>query len=69
MKEDGNFKIVETKLKEGSSNLSTGQKRTRKNVKEGNQLFEVRSENKDLSLKKGQIIKVDEYEIKYKYPK
>ena len=68
-KENGNYKIVETKLREGSSNLSTGQRRVKKNVKEGNQQFEVRSDNKDLGLKKGQIIQVDEYEIKYKYRK
>jgi hypothetical protein len=47
----------------------TGQRRTRKNVVDGNQTFEVRSDNKDLGLRKGQTIKVDEYEIKYKYNK
>jgi RHS repeat-associated protein len=68
-KKNGNYKIRETKLREGSSKLSTGQRRTRKNVVDGNQTFEVRSDNKDLGLRKGQTIKVDEYEIKYKYNK
>lgn len=49
--------------------MSKGQKAVEKNVKEGNRLFEVRSNNNALGLKKGQIIRVDKYELKFKYKK
>ena len=68
-KEHDNYKIVETKLRKGSSQLSKGQESARKHVEEGSQDFEVRSNNSDLKLNKGDIIQVDEYEIKYKYQK
>ena len=47
--------------------MSTGQNRVLEHVEKGNQLFEVRSEKQTFGLKKGQTIRVDEYEIKYKY--
>ena len=67
--ENGFYKIIETKLREGTSKLSTGQNRVLEHVENGNQLFEVRSGKNELGLKKGQTIRVDEYEIKYKYKK
>ena len=36
-------------------------------VESGNQKFEVRSNNDELGINKGQTIHVDEYEIKYKH--
>ena len=66
-KTDGNFKVIETKLREGTSKLSTGQDVIRKHVQNGNQKFEVRSDNKVLGLNRGQTIQVDEYVVKYKY--
>ena len=36
-------------------------------LESGNQDFEVRSNNQDIGLEKGQTIQVDEYEVKYKY--
>lgn len=66
-KGNGHYKVVETKLREGSSKLTTGQRRIEKNVKYGNKKFEVRTKNDELGLKKGQTIQVDEYEVKYKY--
>ena len=66
-KGNDHYKVVETKLRKGSSKLTTGQRRIEKNVKDGNKKFEVRSDNNELGLKKGQTIQVDEYEVKYKY--
>ncbi len=68
-KEDRHYKIVETKLREGTSKLSTGQRTVERHVKFGNKQFEVRTDNSTLGLKKGQIIEIDEYKIKYKYKK
>ena len=67
-KDNGNYKIVETKLREGSSRLSKGQKAVRENVNSGNHNFEVRSNIKG-GPKKGDIISVDDYDIIYKYKK
>ena len=68
-KADGNYKVVETKLTEGTSKLSKGQEAVQKHVKFGNKNFEVRSNNKDLRLTKGMTIHVDDYEVVYKYKK
>ena len=68
-KADGNYKVVETKLTEGTSKLSKGQEAVQKHVKFGNKNFEVRSNNEDFGLTKGMTIHVDEYEVVYKYKK
>ena len=39
----------------------------KEHVESGNQKFEVRSNNDELGINKGQTIHVDEYEIKYKH--
>ncbi len=66
-KENNSYKIIETKLREGTSELSKGQRAAQEHVINGNKLFEVRSDNDLLDLYKKQTIRVDEYEIKYKY--
>ncbi len=66
-KADGNFKVIDTKLREGTSRLSRGQEAIQNHVMNGNQKFEVRSSNDQLGLNKGQTIQVDEYVVKYKY--
>ena len=66
-KSNGKYKITETKLRQGTSKLSKGQRTAREHVESGNQDFEVRSNNQDIGLEKGQTIQVDEYEVKYKY--
>jgi len=66
-KSNGKYKITETKLRQGTSKLSKGQRTAREYVESGNQDFEVRSNNQDIGLEKGQTIQVDEYEVKYKY--
>ena len=66
-KDSGNFKVVENKLRKGSSKMSKGQQTIEKHAKYGNKLFEVRSKNQELGLNKGQLIKIDEYKIRYKY--
>jgi len=58
---------VETKLREGTSKLSTGQKALKKHTELGNKEFEVSFGNRDFKLEKKKKIIVDEYEIKYKY--
>lgn len=64
---NGNYKVVETKLRKGTSKLSSGQKATQNHVNSGNQEFEVRSANREIGLEKGQKIRVDEYEVRYRY--
>ena len=66
-KGNGRYKITETKLRQGTSKLSKGQRTAKEHVEYGNQEFEVRSNNEELGIEKGQTIQVDEYEIKYKY--
>ena len=68
-KSNVHYNIIETKLTEGSSRLSKGQKAVQEHFKSGNKNFEVRSNIKDFGLTKGMTIHVDEYEIVYKYKK
>ena len=61
-KENENYKVVETKLRIGTSRLSKGQKAIKEHIELGNKEFEVR-----FKIKKGDIIHISEYEVKYKF--
>ena len=66
-KENENYKVVETKLRIGTSRLSKGQKAIKEHIELGNKEFEVRSEIPQFKIKKGDIIHISEYEVKYKF--
>ena len=57
---DGTFTILETKLRK-TTPLSPGQKVANKHVNYGNKLFEVRSDVKNLGLRKNDVIEVIQY--------
>ena len=58
---------METKLRIGTSRLSKGQKAIKEHIELGNKEFEVRSEIPQFKIKKGDIIHISEYEVKYKF--
>ena len=66
-KDDGNYKVVETKLRQGTSELSTGQKSVKEHTLSKEKKFEVRSRVDKMGLNKGNEIVVDEYQVIYKY--
>ncbi len=68
-KADGNYKVVETKLTEGTSKLSKGQEAVQEHVKSVKKDFLVKSHKGQLGLRYNQTIHVDEYVVKYKYTK
>ena len=67
-KDDDTYKVVETKLS-SKTKLSTGQNTTKNHVEKGNQMFEVRSNQPTQGLKKGDKIRVTEFEKRVKYEK
>ena len=64
--DDGTYTIVETKLRK-TTPLSKRQKRAKKNVEEGNKMFEVRSKIESFGLKPGMTIEVTEFKRINKY--
>ncbi len=68
-KGNGNYKVVETKLTEGTSKLSKGQEAVQEYVKSVKKDFLVKSHKGQLGLSYNQTIHVDEYIVKYKYTK
>ena len=64
--EDGTYYIVETKLR-SSTDLSKGQKVADQHIKNDNGYFEIRTEVDGWKLKKGSIIKIDDFKRINKY--
>ena len=64
-KDNGHYDIIESKLREGTSNPSCGQKAAKSHVENGNGQFIVRSEKGGFTP--GEKIIVDNYYIHYKY--
>lgn len=66
-KDNGHYDVIESKLQEGSSGLSKGQKSAKVHVNNGNGQFTVRTQKDYFRI--GQQIIVDKYDIHYKYLK
>ena len=66
-KDNGHYDVIESKLQEGTSGLSRGQKAAKEHVNKGNGHFTVRTQ-KDNYMIEQQIV-VDNYYIHYKYLK
>lgn len=65
--EDGSYTIVETKLR-STTPLSKGQKAAKKQIKEGNGMFEVRSDElRDWEIEKGELMIIDNWDFNFKY--
>lgn len=65
--EDGSYTLVETKLR-STTRLSKGQKAAKKQIKEGNGKFEVRSDElRDREILRGQEIEINRFELEFKY--
>jgi hypothetical protein len=64
--DNGSFSIVETK-RSSTSKLSKGQNAAKENVESGDGMFEIRTNQPQQGLKKGDIIHVEEYMRKNKH--
>lgn len=65
--EDGSYTLVETKLR-STTPLSKGQKTAKRQIEEGNGLFEVRSDElRDWGIKNGDFIIIDNWDFNSKY--
>ena len=64
--DDGTFKVVETK-RTSTTKTSKGQEAAKEHVENGNGVFETRTNQPSQGLKKGDKIKVTDYERRNKY--